>query len=105
MPSRQANTPRLSPWPKKNEHMRMIDAERLPTAPRPKLSFAEVELESRYSKRHDLEVMMLALDALGNCYPHILIDLRSVFCDTKACSLYSVECRSLCPQLVADCLG
>jgi hypothetical protein len=69
----------------------MLPEEKSPDGPY-EVAFAGVSVQSRYSKRHEMETMMLALDWVIDHAPSVASTIVELFCDSKACCSYTARC-------------
>jgi hypothetical protein len=69
-----------------------VGSEKIPDAPRREVAYAGIAVSSRYGKRRELETMMAALDYVADRAPSLLGLIVEIFCDSKACAVYTVRC-------------
>lgn len=70
-----------------------------------------VSVSSRYGREKELSDMMRALDLIGRSY---CVKIDNIFCDSKACAIYTVEVRDWYfeqlapdnfPEVIADAIS
>lgn len=67
------------------------DTEKVATTSIKKLSVEGVIITSRYQKAHELKLMAAVISKMPRTER---LQIKSVFCDSKACSTYSLETTS-----------
>lgn len=70
----------------------MIDNDKDPDADCYSMEYEGTRLSSRYGKRAEFETMMAVIDKIADEVPEVLFMIKSVFCDSKACAVYSITC-------------